>query len=194
MPGRRAIFLDRDGVLVEDRGQALADSDLAILPGVPAALAALAAAGWTLVVVSNQPVVARGLISESALHALHQRLAERLRAAGAPLITSWRVCPHHPEATLPAYRVDCACRKPRPGLLLAAAAELGLDLAASWMIGDRASDIAAGLRAGCPGILIESGKHRDPPIRTPDPPRADEQPRHRVADLAAAAALLGRGD
>ncbi len=187
---KKTVFLDRDGVIVADRGRALVDADLEILPGVPAALAALAQAGWTLVVVTNQPVVARGWIDEPGVAALHRRLADRLVAAGALHLGHWYVCPHHPEATLPAFRQDCACRKPRPGLLLRAAAELNLDLSASWMIGDRLSDVAAGLRAGCRAILVESGRHADAPIRSSDPPRENERPEIRVGDLTAAVTFL----
>lgn len=188
--GKKAIFLDRDGVIVADRDRALVDADLEILPSAATALAVLAQAGWTLVVVTNQPVVARGLIDEAGLAALHRRLAERLVDGGAPQLSHWYACPHHPEATLPAYRQDCACRKPRPGLLHQAAADLGLDLAASWMVGDRLSDVAAGLRAGCRTILVESGKHTEAPIRSADPPRPQEQPQFRVRDLAEAARIL----
>jgi D-glycero-D-manno-heptose 1,7-bisphosphate phosphatase len=185
----RAVLLDRDGVLVADGGLLTDAGELRLLPGVPAALARLAAAGWRLAVVTNQPVVARGLIDEDGLAAIHRHLTGLIIAAGGPQLDGIFACPHHPEATLPAYRQACVCRKPRPGLLLAAARELDLDLAASWMVGDRPSDIAAGRAAGCRTIQVETGKHNETPIRG-DGYQAGTEPEHRCADLAAAAALI----
>jgi len=157
---RRAVFLDRDGVLVPDAGPAACAAPLHPYPWTRAALAELAAAGFARVVVSNQPVVARGLASLEDVERRHAELdldVERIY-----------FCPHHPRATLDAYRVDCACRKPRPGMLLRAAQELDLDLPASFMIGDRPSDVEAGRRAGCRTIRLLSGAHADAPIQSPD--------------------------
>lgn len=185
---RPAVFLDRDGVLVADGGGA--DAELAPLPGVAAALARLAGAGYALHVVTNQPAVARGWTSPERIAGRHRELAGRIRAAGGPEIDGWHVCPHHPAADLPQWRADCPCRKPRPGLLTAAAAAHGLDLAASVMVGDRPSDVAAGVRAGCRTVQVLSGRHADAPIASPDPPRQDERPDHVCADLAEAAAWI----
>jgi D-glycero-D-manno-heptose 1,7-bisphosphate phosphatase len=125
------------------------------------------------------------------VRAEHARLGAELAREGA-VVDAFYFCPHHPNATLPAYRVACECRKPRPGMLLAAAAELDLDLAASVMIGDRLSDVAAGQRAGCRAILVESGMHLAPAIQSPD--RFDDvHPDATAADLATAVrALLER--
>lgn len=166
---RRAVFLDRDGVLVEDVGLILRAADFRLLPGVPAGLRALHEAGFALVVVSNQAVVARGLLTEAELLALHHELQQRLEGEGAPPLDGFRYCPHHPAATLPAYRVDCDCRKPRSGMLLSAASDLGLDLKASFMVGDRPTDIQAGAGADCRTIWIQSGRHEDAPIETTEP-------------------------
>jgi D-glycero-D-manno-heptose 1,7-bisphosphate phosphatase len=174
-------------VLVEDAGLLTEGAAIRILPGVPAALGRLRAAGYRLVVVSNQAVVARGLLSPAAMEALHQEVESRLRAAGAPPLDGFYYCPHHPNATLPEFRADCTCRKPRPGLLLRAAAELGLDLAASFMVGDRPTDLLAGIRAGCRTVWVRTGQHLAEPIQTsetlPEWPRADWE----CADLAEAA-------
>jgi D-glycero-D-manno-heptose 1,7-bisphosphate phosphatase len=185
-PPIRTAFLDRDGVLVEDIDWLSRPEQIRVLPGVPEALVRLAQAGFQLVVVTNQPIVARGLLSEEQLQSLHLTLAEQLAAAGAPLLTRFYYCPHHPKATLPAYRLDCDCRKPKPGLLLRAARDFSLDLAASFMVGDRMSDIAAGAAAGCRTILVQTGKHLAPPIQTSTPLDPLLQPDWTCADLPAA--------
>lgn len=166
---RRCVFLDRDGVLVEDRGLQVEPAGFRILAGVPEALRRLRQAGFALVAVSNQAVVARGLIDEAGLEALHAHLGRLLVQLGGAPLDAFYSCPHHPAATLPAYRTNCACRKPRPGLLLRAAEEHGLDLAASFMVGDRLSDLQAGHRAGCRTVWIQSGRHSDRPIESPEP-------------------------
>lgn len=183
----RAVFLDRDGVLIEDVDWLTRPGQIRILPGVPQALRRLAGAGFRLVVVTNQPIIARGLLAEAELEVLHAAIAAQLAGAGAPPLDRFYYCPHHPRATLPAYRVNCECRKPRPGLLLRAAEELGLNLRASFMIGDRMSDIAAGAAAGCRAVLVQTGKHREPPIQTAEPPDPLLKPDWTCADLSAAA-------
>lgn len=166
---QRAVFLDRDGVIVEDRGLILAPEDFHVLPGVAEALTRLHASGFLRIVVSNQAVVARGLLSEPEVQALHAELEARLQAAGVPPLDGFYYCPHHPAATLPAYRVDCSCRKPRPGLLLQAAQDFDLDLAASFMVGDRPTDLQAGVRAGCRSVWVQTGRHGDRPIESAEP-------------------------
>lgn len=168
MDPRRCVFLDRDGVLVEDLGLVLEARDFQILPGVPEALRRLHRAGFALVVVSNQAVVARGLLGEADLVTMQAALDGLLQSAGAPPLDGFYYCPHHPAADLPAYRLDCECRKPRPGLLLRAARELGIELEASFMVGDRPTDLQAGRRAGCRSVWVQSGRHGDPPIETPE--------------------------
>jgi len=163
---RPAVFLDRDGVMVEDCDLITSPEQFSVLPGVPEALARLRGAGFALVVVSNQAVVARGLATEEEVEQLNRHLERMLVRAGAPYLERWYFCPHHPAATLPAYRVDCACRKPRPGMLERAARELDLDLKASFMVGDRWTDVVAGARAGCRTVLLETGRHLAPPIQT----------------------------
>jgi D-glycero-D-manno-heptose 1,7-bisphosphate phosphatase len=188
---RPAVFLDRDGVIVRE-GDGLGERALEILPGVAAAIGAVRAAGYLVIVVTNQPVVARGTMTEDEVRETHARLGATL-AEGGGAIDAFYFCPHHPSATLEAYRVACGCRKPRPGMLLTAAREWAIDLAASVMIGDRLSDVAAGQRAGCRTILVESGMHLAAPIESPDA-FAGAVPDLTAADLPAAVrAFLGAG-
>lgn len=183
----RAVFLDRDGVLIEDVHLLTKPEQVVILPGVPGALRALGQAGFKLVVMTNQPVVARGLARESDVEAVHVYLQALLQKAGAPPLDGIYFCPHHPNATLPSYRLDCDCRKPKPGLLLRAAAELSLDLGSSFAVGDRITDVMAGARAGCRTVLVQTGKHAEPPIETSEPLDREIKPDYTGADLAAAA-------
>lgn len=187
-----AVFLDRDGVLVRDTDLLTRREAFEILPGVPEALRRLRNDGFRLVVTSNQTVVARGLISEEDVRALHQYLQQRLLDAGAPELDGWYFCPHHPKATLTSYRLDCECRKPRPGLLLRAAQDLDLELASSFAVGDRITDIIAGSRARCRTILVQTGKHLEPPIETGEPLDQTIRPDYVCADLQAAADWISK--
>jgi D-glycero-D-manno-heptose 1,7-bisphosphate phosphatase len=156
-----AAFLDRDGVLnelVHNLSTGTPESphrveDVRLLEGAAAAVSVLARAGFLLVCVSNQPGAAKGEVSVSRLRAVHERLIEMLAQEGAHLDAS-RLCLHHPEGVDPQLGRSCACRKPAPGMLLDAAADLKVDLGASVMIGDTDSDIAAGAAAGCKTILL----------------------------------------
>jgi D-glycero-D-manno-heptose 1,7-bisphosphate phosphatase len=169
------VFLDRDGVLVEERGLLTPPEEARLLDGIVPALARLHRAGYALVVVSNQAVVARGLMREDEVCALQERVAARVIEAGGPPLDGFYYCPHHPNADVAAYRVACECRKPRAGLLRRAAEELALDLAHSTMVGDRVTDILAGRAAGCGTVLLRSGAHDAPPIETPDEVPGDVQ-------------------
>lgn len=159
---RRAAFLDRDGVLnalVPDPASGRLESpldprDVRLLPGAAAAARQLAAAGYALVGVSNQPAAAKGKISLEQLQEVQERALELLAAEGVRF-DGFRLCLHHPEAVVAELAGPCDCRKPAPGMLLDAAAELELDLPSSWMIGDTDTDIAAGHAAGCRTALIE---------------------------------------
>ena len=154
---RPAVFLDRDGVLNADLGYVHRWEDVRWTPGAARAVAALNAAGWAVVVVTNQSGVARGLYDEAAVKALHERMAAALAEHGA-VIEAFYYAPHHADATVEAYRhPDHPDRKPNPGLLLRAARDLGLDLSRSLLIGDQASDLEAARRAGVRGILFEGG-------------------------------------
>jgi D-glycero-D-manno-heptose 1,7-bisphosphate phosphatase len=144
---RKAAFVDRDGVLNVDLGYVYRHEDFQWLPGAVDALAALQNAGWALVVVTNQSGVARGLYTLEQMQALHAQVTAELLALGITLDGIY-ACPHLPNAALPQYRLDCDCRKPKPGLILQAAQAHDLDLAASALFGDKPSDIAAGRSAG----------------------------------------------
>jgi len=161
---RRAVFLDRDGVLVRDVGPLTRADDISLTPGVAPALSALEAAGFLLIVVSNQTVLARGLLEENAVMGLQRQVEEQIVSAGGPKLSGFYFCPHHPRATRAELRTDCACRKPAPGLLLQAAAEHDIALEQSFMLGDRPSDVVAGLRAGCTTVQLLSGAHEAAPI------------------------------
>ncbi len=182
---RRAVFLDRDGVLVHDDGFLLREDLIRLMDGVAPALRSLKAANMMLAVVSNQAVVARGLISEPDVERLNDLIADRIEQNGGPRLDASYFCPHHPHADLEEYRAACQCRKPRPGMILRAAAEHGIDLRASFLVGDRMSDIAAGAAAGCRTVLVTCGRHDAPPIVTVDPIR-ECRPDHVCADLPSA--------
>jgi D-glycero-D-manno-heptose 1,7-bisphosphate phosphatase len=154
---RPAIFLDRDGTLIEDVGYPHRPEDLQLLPGVVPALRKLQEMGFVLVVVTNQSGIARGYFSEEQMHAFHALLGEQLEAGGAH-IEAFYHCSFHPDANVAKYRGDSPLRKPKPGMLLLAAEELSLDLAASYTIGDKKSDVLAGQAAACRTILVQTGK------------------------------------
>jgi D-glycero-D-manno-heptose 1,7-bisphosphate phosphatase len=156
-PRKPAVFIDRDGVLIEDVDYLDDPGDIAILPGAAEGIAALNRAGWPVVIVTNQSGVARGLFSAATVELIHDRLLELLEGYGARIAAIY-YCPHHPTSGLSGHGLECDCRKPRPGMLHKAAAELGLDLASSWMIGDRLTDLQAGAAAGCRTVLVRTGK------------------------------------
>jgi len=147
MPMKKAIFLDRDGTIIADRGFVHKKEDVELLPGAARAIRMANQAGFLVVVVTNQSGVARGYFTEEDVQALNQYLAEILAQEGAH-IDAFYYCPHHPEAPVKTYRKVCSCRKPQPGLILKAARELNIDLTQSWMMGDSPRDVEAGKRAG----------------------------------------------
>lgn len=162
MPLSPAAFIDRDGVINEDRAYVSRPEDFHLLPGVGEGLRRLRQAGYRLVVVTNQSGIARGYYTEADYHALTEYMRQTLRAEGVELEGVYH-CPHHPTKGLGDYRQDCDCRKPRPGLLLKAREDLGLDLGRSLIIGDKPSDVEAGRAAGlalC--LLVRSGQTLPP--------------------------------
>ena len=153
-PGlRRAAFIDRDGVINIDHGYVFRSEEFEFVPGLLSGCAQLHHRGFALVVVTNQSGIGRGLYTEDDYRRLTAWMTDQFAAAGAPLAGVYH-CPHHPQALLPEFRLDCPCRKPAPGLLLAAARELSLDLARSVLFGDKASDIEAALAAGVPHRVL----------------------------------------
>ena len=155
-PLKPAVFLDRDGVVIEEAHYLGSPDRVRLVLGAGETIAALNSAGWLVVIVTNQSGVARGLFTIESIEKVHNHLSVLLLCFGAT-IDSYRFCPHHPAAEVPEFKVECDCRKPKPGMLLSAAAELGVDLAASWMIGDRVTDLEAGAAAGCRTALVRTG-------------------------------------
>ncbi|MEO5617911.1 MAG: HAD family hydrolase [Candidatus Eisenbacteria bacterium] len=185
---RAAAFLDRDGTLVREVGYLSDPRDIELLPGVPAALARLRAAGFALVLISNQAGVGRGYFSLARVYEAMAQLRRLLRRQGVELDAIY-FCPHAPDA-------GCACRKPGIELLERAAEDLGLQLRASVMIGDKLLDVETGRRAGGLGLLVESGYGGEELARAADL-GAEAQPDFVARDLSAAAAWLveaGRAD
>ena len=186
---RPAVFLDRDGVINEQMGYINHESRFVLLPGVGEAIRRLNRAGLAVVVATNQSGLARGYFPESLLKAVHEKLRNELARAGARL-DGIHVCPHLPEAKVAAFRRDCDCRKPKPGLLLRAAADLGLDLSRSYMVGDRYQDIRCGLAAGTKTVLVRTGYGRGEERYIG--PAAGVNPDAVVEDLPEAAAWILR--
>jgi D-glycero-D-manno-heptose 1,7-bisphosphate phosphatase len=143
----KAAFIDRDGVLNEERAFVHRIEDFVFLPRAVEALRLLKAAGYLLVVITNQSGIARGLYSESDYLTLTKHMRERLMAEGVSL-DSVEYCPHLPDAPVERFRADCDCRKPKPGMLRRAIQNLDIEPGASFLVGDRLSDIQAGRAAG----------------------------------------------
>lgn len=154
---RPAVFLDRDGTLTVESDWVRSENDLVLLPGAAEAIVLLARAGFAVVLVTNQSAVARGIVTPAGLEAIHAQFEALLDERGARLDAIYW-CPHHPTEGVGAYRVECACRKPRAGMLLDAARDLGLDLARSWIVGDAVRDLEAGWSAGTRAVLVATGK------------------------------------
>jgi len=183
----RAVFLDKDGTLVDDVPYNVDPALLVLARNAGPALRLLRSLGYRLYVVSNQSGVARGRFDEAALGPLFLRLQAMLDGEGVRLDgVFW--CPHHPQGVVAPYAVDCACRKPQPGMLQRAAALHGVDLEASWMVGDILDDIEAGRRAGCRTALIDNGNETEWLL---SPQR---MPHLRAPDLLAAAVGIRRHD
>lgn len=177
MSPRRAVFVDRDGVineLVADPESGLPESplhaDLVILcDGAAAALRRLADAGYLLIGVSNQPAAAKGIATLHELGEVQQRVLSLLRDQDVRF-DAFRVCHHHPDGVVPELGKQCGCRKPAPGMILDAARATNVERAASWMVGDTDADVAAGIAAGCRTVLVENpgSAHKRSPSQEPD--------------------------
>jgi D-glycero-D-manno-heptose 1,7-bisphosphate phosphatase len=187
MAYRRAVFLDKDGTLIENVPYNVDLALIRLAPGAAEGLTQLHRAGFALFVISNQSGVARGYFPESALEGVEVRLRELLAAFGVPL-AGFAYCPHHPEGTVEEFAMACDCRKPAPGMILRMAAEHAIDLVRSWMIGDILDDIEAGRAAGCRTVLIDNANETEW-LLSPD-----REPHYRVPDLAAAARLIVGSD
>ena len=156
---RRAVFIDRDGTISEEVGYVNHVSRYRVFPFAAEALRTLHEAGWLAILVTNQAGVARGYFAEELIGQVHARLAEELERDGARLDAVF-YCPHHPSVGEPPYRLDCDCRKPKPGLIQGAAREFGLDLRRCWMVGDRYSDVELARNAGVRSAFVLTGYGR----------------------------------
>jgi D-glycero-D-manno-heptose 1,7-bisphosphate phosphatase len=155
----RAIFVDRDGTINEDIGYVSRPEELKLYPFAAEAIRLANAAGFKLIIVTNQAGIARGLYSEEDLSAIHALMTEEFLRQGARVDAIY-YCPHHPEIGDGKYRLACECRKPRPGLLKTAALDYGIDLSRSYVIGDKASDIELAANTGSKGVLVLTGYGR----------------------------------
>lgn len=196
-----AVLFDKDGTLLDDVPYNVDPALMRFTPGAGDALALLAAHGFRLFVISNQGGVALGRFPYDALAGMEAHLSRMFEACGVTLAGAYW-CPHHPAGVVARYTYRCACRKPAPGLLLRAARDHGLDLSASWFVGDILDDVEAGTRAGCRTVLLDNGHEtewlrgpaREPTLREPDLLRAalaivrehDARPAHAGTDRLAA--------
>lgn len=176
----KAVFLDRDGTIVNDIGYMNSPEQLQFIPGSIPAIKKLNEAGYKVVVITNQSGVARGMITEDMLQTIDKTMHKKILNGGAHLDAIY-YCPHHPEHGTYPYKQVCECRKPHPGLIKKAERDLGLDLKSSYMIGDKATDIEAGKSAGTSTIMVMSGRGQQ------EKPKLKEQPDHIAADLSRAA-------
>jgi D-glycero-D-manno-heptose 1,7-bisphosphate phosphatase len=185
---RAAVFIDRDGTLIDEAGYLNHLDRLQLFPYTVDAVRQLNRGGFAVVVITNQAGIARGIVPEPFLATAHRHISARLEAGGAR-VDAYYYCPHHPDGIVESLRRVCDCRKPQPGLLHRAAAELGVDLATSFTIGDRWHDIAAGRAAGTRTVLVGTGYGEGDELR-PAGVSADAV----VDNLAGAAAwILGDG-
>jgi D-glycero-D-manno-heptose 1,7-bisphosphate phosphatase len=182
---RAAVFLDRDGVVIEEVSYLSSMNHLALFPWTTDAIRALNRAGLPVIVVTNQSGIARGLFTESFVDEVHREISARLAVGGAR-IDAYYYCPHHPDGSVPGYACVCDCRKPRPGLIDRAARDLGLDPARSVVAGDKWSDIDLAHAAGARGLLVRTGHGADEHLRERKGKGADAI----VDNLAAAASWI----
>lgn len=184
----KAVFLDRDGTIVREVNYLCRPEDTELLPGAGQAIAKLRRAGFAVVVVSNQSGIARGYFSHDDLQSVQDELIRQLAGHNTE-IDGWYNCVHHPNGEVEQFRMVCDCRKPKPGLVHSAAAEMDLELEGSYMVGDRLRDVACGNAAGLTSILVRSGQNDGAPqedIQHPD---------HVTGDLAQAAEwILARAE
>lgn len=156
----KAVFLDKDGTLIEDVPYNIDPDKIKLYPEVGKALKHLKKAGFKLVVISNQAGVAKGYFKEEDLEEVEKLLGKMLEQYNV-VLDGFYYCPHHQEGLIARYTKDCACRKPKAGMILQAATDLEIDLTRSWMLGDILNDVEAGKRAGCKTILVDRGNETE---------------------------------
>lgn len=158
-PGRRAIFLDRDGTITEEVGYVNHITRAQVFPWAPEAIRKLKAVGLPVIVLTNQSGVGRGYFSEELVAQVHRKVQDELMAEGTK-VDAFFYCPHHPNATLEAFRMDCQCRKPSTGMADEAAEQFGIDFGASYVVGDTYRDMRLGFNIGARTILLMTGYGR----------------------------------
>lgn len=181
-PLSRAIFLDRDGVLIEDTGHPRDPSAICLLPRVAESLSRLRESGYLLIVISNQAGIAKGLFAEGLLNQVESVINDRLGFE----LDAWYYCPHHPDAAIDEFRKDCDCRKPQPGLLLAAIEGHHIDPARSFMFGNMWHDVLAANRAGVKAVLVNT----TPEKASADPAKTIATAWATAADISEATAAV----
>ena len=152
----KAVFLDRDGTILDELGYVTPSSTIVIYPWSADSIRLLKRAGYVVVMITNQGGIGLGLYDHDFVKSTHENLTRQFAEAGAD-IDAWYYCPHHPESVLDEYRVVCGCRKPAPGMLHDAARDLNLDLSTSWVVGDQWRDVQLAHAAGCRSVLLRTG-------------------------------------
>lgn len=183
---RPAVFLDRDGTMIHDIGYLSRYDDVRWFGSTIDAIRMMNRAGFLVLVTTNQSGIGRGMYTEAALQSIHESMARHLQAGGAA-VDGWFYCPHHPEAEIEAYRSVCTCRKPSPGMIQQAARQFEIDLARSFVIGDKPADLGAATAAGASGILVRTG-YGESTMRSRPETAADAA--HVAPDLMAATSWL----
>jgi D-glycero-D-manno-heptose 1,7-bisphosphate phosphatase len=163
----RAVFLDRDGTMIEDVGYLDRLQRLKLFPYTVDAIRLLNRGGFTVVMVTSQAGIANGVITEAFVQEAHEEICRRVEAGGGRIERCY-YCPHSITATVPEYRTECDCRKPKPGMIHSAERDLSLDVGRSFVVGDRWRDIEMGQAAGATGILVETGYGKTEAARRPD--------------------------
>ena len=181
---QKAFFLDRDGTVIKHFELMRSSSQLKLLPRASQAIKTMNDRGFLVFLVSNQPVIARGLATPEEVEVIHDNLKEKLRQSGARIDAVY-FCPHHPNADVKKYRIKCRCRKPSPGMILKAVKEFNIDPKKSFMVGDAMIDIVAGKRAGLKTVLVKTG-----PGHALDENFKHIKPNFTVRDIGDAAALV----
>jgi D-glycero-D-manno-heptose 1,7-bisphosphate phosphatase len=163
----KAVFLDRDGTILDELGYLTPSSTVVIYPWSADSIRLLKRAGYTVVMITNQGGIGLGLYDHDFVKATHDQLTRQFAEAGAE-IDAWYYCPHHPEAVVEEYRVACGCRKPAPGMLNDAARDLHLELSKSWVVGDQWRDVQLAHVAGCRSVLLRTGHGASQEAAWPD--------------------------
>lgn len=176
----KAIFLDRDGTIIEDQGYISSPEQIKFLPGSVEAIKMLKDAGYKIIIISNQSGVARGLLTEDMLQTIDKIIHRTILNGGGNIDGSY-YCPHHPEHGVYPYKQACECRKPHIGLIKRATREHDIDLNGSFMVGDHSNDVETAKRAGIPGIFVMTGHGKE------EKDNLKSQPAHFAPDLLSAA-------